>query len=84
MQCCMLLEPEERSERSQDIAADLESIAGTNSVVIVAMTGRQLAGSAAAGRRAMLMHRRLYPVPQPLHDPNGPQRALCTCGTCTS
>jgi RimJ/RimL family protein N-acetyltransferase len=40
----MLLEPGERSERHEDIAADLDSIAGTNCVVIVAETGRQLVG----------------------------------------
>jgi RimJ/RimL family protein N-acetyltransferase len=32
----MLLEPDERAETAQDVAADLERLAGSNSVVIVA------------------------------------------------
>jgi len=44
----MLLEPGERSEGSEDVAADIDSVADANSVVIVAETERQLVGYAEA------------------------------------
>lgn len=44
----MMLEPGERSEDSADVAADLDGMAGANSVVIVAETAGRLAGYAEA------------------------------------
>jgi RimJ/RimL family protein N-acetyltransferase len=40
----MLLEPDERNETAQDIAADLERLAGSNSIVIVAENRAGLVG----------------------------------------
>lgn len=40
----MLLEPDERTETAEDIAADLEHLAGSNSVVIVAVSPAGLVG----------------------------------------
>src|SRR3982074_56418 len=48
----MLLEPGERSETVQDVAAELERVAATaNSVMIVAETARGLVGYVDAPRR---------------------------------